>query len=213
MAEGLIGDPAKVKEGMMLLLDYRWGLNRTTRLREAVQMLPRKAPPFLGVASPLNYLIEICRDFPGNSVVLLELLKKVDKERKAVWTKFEKENPNYTARRKMIVYNTRCLRLCYQQALVVESFKQGTPLSEERKAEVKAEYRKMWDKWQEEYVLAHTEMSYHDALHASAEERNARMKAMCDETLAKADPNRKITWEERKLRSLERSKEDKSDGF
>lgn len=208
MVEGLTADREKIRECLILLLDYRWGAKRTARLREAVRMLPRKSPPFRDASTKLQYIVDLCHDNATNIAPVLELLTNADIERKAMWRKFEKEFPNYSARRTAIIYNSRNLRLCQQQAIIIEMLKAGgEPLSDVRKREVKAQYKQMWDEWNDEFLLAHPEMPHKACLHASAESRNARMQEMCDAALAKADPNRKITKDERKLIQLKRTKE------
>lgn len=208
MVNGLTADREKIKECLVLLLDYRWGARRTARIREAVQMLPTKAPPFTSVSAKLNYFIEICREQASNIPPVLELLKNADDERTRMWKKFAKDFPNYASHRTAVIYNSRNLRLCQQQAIIIETFKAGgEPLSDERKREVKEQYRQLWQAWEDEYILTHPEIPFKECRSASVKDRNARMQAMCDATLAKADPNRKISKDERKLIQLKRVKE------
>ncbi len=202
MVEGLIADRAKVREALILLLDSRWGINRIHRVREAVQMLPKWSSPFVGTAKPLNYLVECCKDIRGNTPPMLQLLKETEEEHAKLWAKFRTDNPKYTARHDVLVRNTRALRLCYQQAITIETLKQGSPLTAEKKEEVKEAYRKMWNEWRDKYLVEHADGKRRQVMHESARERDARMKAMCDEAVAKANPNREVTKDERKLNRL-----------
>lgn len=179
MAE-LQGDREKIKEAVMLCMDRRWGLKRIAQARTRIQLLPRYSRPFVGTATPLNYLQQIVKDFPGNAIPVLELLDAAERRHQAFWAKFDEENPKYAKDHKVLIENTRRMRLCYQQAYVVEAYKLGRSLTKAEQKGVAERYKSLWARWREEYLNAHPTDTYRQQLQGSAQERDSRMKALYD---------------------------------
>lgn len=207
MAE-IQGDREKLKEALMLLMDRRWGLKRIDQAMMRIRMLPRYTRPFVGTASPCNYLQQVVKDEPDNAIPVLELLSAIKRRHASFWADFDKENEQYAKRHKILVTNTRRLRLCYQQAYVIEAYKLGRSLTKQEQLAVAKRYNAMWVRWREEYIDTHPNEIYREQLKGSATARDERMQALYNKVISSPEQfgikQLSDIAEARKLRHMEK---------
>ena len=198
-----IDDPALLKRAVVLLLDKKYGENRENKVREAIRRLPKFWIHFRGIATPLNYLVELVVKKPEYTLNVLNLLFLARSYRSKLWEKLDASDPSakYKGVRKdcMRDYRIRC-----NAALETEEHRIGRKLTAEEATALLARKRAEWKKLAANYKIAHEGMRAAQGQLAKATKEHLlrRELRLRDEALQKPKGFGLAT--EKKLKKLER---------
>lgn len=188
-------DMGRLKQAVVLLLDFKFGKGRCARLKESIARLP-KGRKFTGVIEPLNEIVDIARQEPlrAQTIVLL-----ADSRREELKREVEKASPMLTKRREA---NRRCTagtRKRTKESIEAEELRRGYKLNEAERKQFMAGLRREWKISAKRFIEEHPKMSYHEAMSAFSEQLNARVTKRYERAKEEYDNGRLSSSSQRRL--------------
>lgn len=196
----IIYDYKRLREAIVLLLDYRFGARREQNVREAIKDL-RHARKFTRTIEPLNELIKVAKQSPTKA---LDILEPIARKREELEQQRRAATPNLTKHREIIRNNTAKYRERVKNALLTEEIRLQRKLSSVEAKDFLEEKKRLWKMRYEAYRNEHPELKHQEALARFAEMLNEEVRQRYERALA-SGPIKKATNQPqpRKLRELQ----------
>lgn len=176
----ILYDHQRLREAIVLLLDYRFGERREQHVREAIKDL-RKARKFNRTIEPLNEIIRVAKQSPTKA---LDLLAPVARKREELEQKRRAATPNLTKHREIIRNNTAKYRERVNKALHTEELRRQRKLTTEEAKAFLEEKKRLWKMRYEAYRSEHPELKHQEALARFAEILNEEVRQRYERALA-----------------------------